>query len=323
MRVVYYKSLLNNSAEKKAYDRIQEGFMHYETEIMINGLDYVTVSKITELILLDWPELFFVSASDIMYYYADEYVRIEIKYVMPKNEAYIKLKRLDSIANKIVSHVQNMSAYDKALWLHDYLANSVIYEIYETRSAELHTLVGALINGKCVCDGYSRAYQYLCDKAGIPCFMVVGYGTDPNGNQERHAWNMLKLEDGNYFVDVTYDKKSSKQECSRAFFLLSTQQINDDHIFDERYRLPLCPKSRCPLPVITSLDDLKRRLMQDSKMNKVISEFRFVPAVKADEYIDSFIRSIQYHEIDMYEKIKHFYYPSDSEYVSTIVFSWV
>lgn len=57
----------------------------------------------------------------------------------------------------------------------------------------------ALVNGKSVCAGYARAYQYLLQQLGIPCYYCTGYsGGD-------HAWNIVKLEDGYYNVDVTWD----------------------------------------------------------------------------------------------------------------------
>ncbi len=54
-----------------------------------------------------------------------------------------------------------------------------------------------------VCEGYAKAFQYLCDLSsfnlGIYCISVTG---DNDG--ERHAWNLVHMEDGkSYLVDVT------------------------------------------------------------------------------------------------------------------------
>ena len=50
-----------------------------------------------------------------------------------------------------------------------------------------------------VCEGYAKAFQYLCDlDGGLTCYIVTG---DMNG--VGHMWNVVALEDKNYIVDVT------------------------------------------------------------------------------------------------------------------------
>lgn len=53
-----------------------------------------------------------------------------------------------------------------------------------------------------VCEGYSKAFQYLCDMTefsnAISCYTVSGY------IGEGHMWNIVTMEDGkNYHVDIT------------------------------------------------------------------------------------------------------------------------
>ena len=57
-----------------------------------------------------------------------------------------------------------------------------------------------------VCEGYSKAFKYLCDlstfEGDVQCYIVTGYmagGTGAGG----HMWNIVTLEDKNYHVDVT------------------------------------------------------------------------------------------------------------------------
>ena len=60
-----------------------------------------------------------------------------------------------------------------------------------------------------VCEGYSKAFQYLCDRTqfggGIECFTVQGYLiSDDNNKGEGHMWNILHMDDGgNYIADIT------------------------------------------------------------------------------------------------------------------------
>ncbi|MBD5139035.1 MAG: hypothetical protein HDT24_06985 [Ruminococcus sp.] len=53
-----------------------------------------------------------------------------------------------------------------------------------------------------VCEGYSKAFQYLCDLGGIECYTVTGEmsgGTGAGG----HMWNIVVLGGVSYLVDIT------------------------------------------------------------------------------------------------------------------------
>lgn len=49
-----------------------------------------------------------------------------------------------------------------------------------------------------VCEGYAKAFQYLCDLAGIDCYTVTG-----TLEGREHMWNLVPLDGQNYLVDVT------------------------------------------------------------------------------------------------------------------------
>jgi len=57
-----------------------------------------------------------------------------------------------------------------------------------------------------VCEGYSKAFQYLCDLSdfdnNVLCYSVSGemQSDDP---PEHHMWNIVSIDDENYLVDVT------------------------------------------------------------------------------------------------------------------------
>lgn len=62
---------------------------------------------------------------------------------------------------------------------------------------------------KVVCEGYSKAFKYLCDISDfdreIYCYLVTGT-LKANGSSEGHMWNIVAIDGLNYLVDVTnYD----------------------------------------------------------------------------------------------------------------------
>ncbi len=63
-----------------------------------------------------------------------------------------------------------------------------------------YSIIGALIDKTCVCQGYSMTMQYFCNAAGIDCVLVLG---------NNHAWNLVRLNGVWYEADVTwYDGES-------------------------------------------------------------------------------------------------------------------
>ncbi len=61
---------------------------------------------------------------------------------------------------------------------------------------------------KVVCEGFSKAMQYLCDmstfRSNIICYSVMGSVKLSSGGEGGHMWNIIHMDDGrNYMVDVT------------------------------------------------------------------------------------------------------------------------
>ena len=75
-----------------------------------------------------------------------------------------------------------------------------------------------------VCEGYSKAFQYLCDLStfdNAACYTAIGTlsGALVNGSSADHMWNIVRLEGNNYLVDVT---NSDIPEIDNQLFLAGT-----------------------------------------------------------------------------------------------------
>ena len=129
-----------------------------------------------------------------------------------------------------------MSEYDRALLLHDRLVKQVTYDL---DAPNAHSAYGALVDGRAVCEGYARAYQYLLYRAGIQALYISGYAG------ESHGWNAVRL-DGNYvLVDATWDDPVGVNDpdfVSHAYFGLTTAELGRDHTpsADGAYPQPNC-----------------------------------------------------------------------------------
>lgn len=91
-----------------------------------------------------------------------------------------------------------MDDLEKALALHDYLVLNCAYENDGGGNYKNYNAYNALVDGECVCQGYTLAYTDLLQRVGIP----VTYATSDAMN---HIWNMVELDNQWYHVDATWD----------------------------------------------------------------------------------------------------------------------
>ena len=143
------------------------------------------------------------------------------------------ISELEQVKNYLVGN-KTGNTYNDIKRIHDYLIDNISYD--ESLSApNIYNAYGALINKYCVCEGYSRALKYILDSMGIPCVIVVGTGTNPYGEQEKHAWNYVQCNGTWYAVDVTWDDPVAKGGAKvttadkTRYFMKGSTEFNQTH----------------------------------------------------------------------------------------------
>ena len=135
-----------------------------------------------------------------------------------------------------------------AMAIHDKLVDMVTYDnsIYEgnVRKDLGHTAYGALVADSsgipnyAVCDGYSQAYVYLLQQAGINAAVIIGMAGPSRTSAGGHAWSVVELGGEWYEVDSTWDDIGGKEE--QAERLKKENSINYvyyyDALSDEEYK---------------------------------------------------------------------------------------
>lgn len=143
---------------------------------------------------------------------------------------------LNEVQNVREYFIQNKKAttYENIKMVHDYLVDSIEYD--ETLAQEnICNLYGALINKKCVCEGYAEAFKFIMDGLDIPCVIVSGQGTNSEGQTENHAWNYVQINNEWYAVDVTWDDPIIigggflNKEAKYKYFLKGESDFNKTH----------------------------------------------------------------------------------------------
>ena len=141
--------------------------------------------------------------------------------------------QIEQVKNQIVQN-RTGNTYEDIKMVHDYLVDNINYESSLSKE-NIYNIYGALVNRECVCEGYARAFKYLLDELNIPCVMVIGTGTNSQGETENHAWNYVQLNGNWYAVDSTWDDPvvigggTASEESRYKYFLVGREIIDQDH----------------------------------------------------------------------------------------------
>ena len=140
--------------------------------------------------------------------------------------SYIKTTILPQLA------LGGKSTYQKVQAIYNWITKNVRYDYAHLNDSTYklqYTAYAAAINKTAVCQGYANLFYRLANDAGIDCRIITGTADGGNGVWGPHAWNIVKMDDGNYYcLDATWDEGRS----SYSYFLKGTAAFNEDHLVD-------------------------------------------------------------------------------------------
>lgn len=229
------------------YGMLDEAGKHLYRQIYANANDLimafapeeeVTAQRLRTVfsaVYNDHPELFWLETA-----YSGKYRRdgICVEIALRMNYTAQNLENSKAVfnekANEILAQAASLSDnYAKEKLVHDALIDRITYNM----GAEMNqSAYSALVNGQTVCAGYARAFQYLLQQLGIPCYYCTGYAG------ESHAWNIVSLDDGYYNVDTTWD---DTEGGNYDYFNKTDQDYGRTHVRQElSVYLPPCNGQR-------------------------------------------------------------------------------
>lgn len=170
----------------------------YSTFMPVEQITSDQLKNVFSAVYNDHPELFWLeTAYSCKYMSHGRCVEIDLEFNRTAQNIDEARAGFEANARQILSEAQSLpNDYEKEKFVHDKLIERVSYNL----GAEMNqSAYSALVNGQTVCAGYARAFQYLLQQLGIPCYYCTGYAG------EEHAWNIVALDDGYYNVDVTWD----------------------------------------------------------------------------------------------------------------------
>lgn len=136
---------------------------------------------------------------------------------------------------------QDLSLYQRELALHDWMLAWGEYDPGALSSGPIGDPIpnndnpyGFLTGRKGICLGYASTFHLLMELCGIECRTVEGTS---HGGTADHAWNLVKLEEEWYAVDVTWDDPMASFEIpaslAHMYFNVTSEFLRqNDHFWD-------------------------------------------------------------------------------------------
>lgn len=238
----YYRSLLS-AKEQKAYDALVQQVCLLPPEVTIPNLPADSMSRVCSALHLDNPTLFYLDYSSMekRFYPMLPTAQMRIRSLYPEDVVATLLRECEDWGRRALALLPQkpLSEEKKALWLHDIIAANVTYNDISRAS---HSLAGVFHNRIAVCEGIALAFKHLCDLCGLRCIVVVGSLRDnPHGG---HAWNLVRLDRRQVFVDVTGDlpQTGGKEPIRRTFFARTEEEMQATHLHAPLTEIPVMMK---------------------------------------------------------------------------------
>ena len=231
-----YRAMLSGE-EQAVYDEIYSNFSQRIDQFQFSGrITADRINDVTNAVYYDNPDFFWLDSSyRYSYNTQGQVLGLRVNFNETADRYDESKRKFDAAADKLIREAQKLSsAVEQEKYLHDRLLDMVEYDLNASNNQSAYS---ALVDGRSVCAGYARAFQYLMMKLGIPCYYCVGVAG------EDHAWNIVALDGGFYNVDLAWNDPidNPKGNYHYEYFNLTDDQIFYDHQRRELSRnLPAC-----------------------------------------------------------------------------------
>ena len=245
-----YYSMLSQSA-KDAYAMIYDGLSNGQTNVKLSGgMSAKDVTDAFNMVLLDHPELFWVR-TDFNYSYLEitgavTSATFNFYDFASTPEGLAKAKReFDKVADAIIVAAKGYrTAAEKELFIHDEINRLADFNSAAKYSQSAYSV---LVTHSSVCAGYARAFQYLMQKSGIPCYYCAGTADGEavaatGSTETSHSWNIVRTGISYCNVDCMWNDSVSSAYGKKQypFFNLSDKAFKYHTRTGMSVRLPAC-----------------------------------------------------------------------------------
>ncbi|MGN0696231.1 MAG: transglutaminase domain-containing protein [Oscillospiraceae bacterium] len=311
MHTYSYNSL--TSTQQYVYDVITSACLDYEDKVTFRYSDKVTFDDLFiayQTLYLDEVRLFYIDKN--ISYVSDNstgyILSMNINYSYSEDQVNTMKQEMDEKTDEILAGVtKDMSDYEVVKYIHDKLITLCDYTI---SGSYVTTSYGAIVKNKAQCQGYSRAFSYLCDLCGIETDIILG-------ESQQHMWNMVKLDGKWYHIDLTWDDPNKSDYPDAVFydyFCVSTDRMLEFRTIDgNSHELPEAESNDLEYYtynslVVSSVSEARELFAKEaakaSEEGRPVVQFRCSTSEVYEEIIDEFFSNNKQNNIlDMVDDV--------------------
>lgn len=186
---------------------------------------------------------------------------------------------------------KQMTTVQKIRFVHDYLLLNTEYDEInyknDTLTSRAYSPEGVLFDGMAVCQGYAETFQLFMDSLSIENRFIVG-----TAGGVSHAWNLVKLEDGWYHVDTTWDDPIPDKEGRVLYdhFLL-----NDKEMKSLRHKWIAKDYPSCNATKYLTVKEIYTQEVKEAEDEKLIKEYQSNGSILKSwqDYSKSYVKRYQ------------------------------
>lgn len=223
-----YAYLFLTDEQKRIYNEICDGMRHYRSEIRLSKASAVSdIEEVMNSIVYYENELYYFEPGYTVGVVGggEKAYIVGLEYSKSYDEISTQFSQMSARIYEIESKITaGMNEYDIVKLFHDELVKSVEYDKEKTSAYD------ALVLKKANCQGYSDAFSMLCNRYGIANIIVTGKFNEP------HMWNMVRINEKWYYVDVTADDPGEEKYpglIEYDYFLIPSERLLRDHSLDK------------------------------------------------------------------------------------------
>ncbi len=202
-------------------------------------IDYTTLGLTKDEALAVWkiftlenPAYYWLSTS-VYTSSTSLYLCIDKTYAAPATRRQLDVDIYVMVAEARALVRDGMRDLEIALALHDFILDRIDYSyINGTKEPETaiwaHNIIGASSVGGGVCETYAKTFHFLGTILGLDVLTVSGDAGEP------HAWNLVRIGNEWYGVDLTWDD-TKEQTHAYTHFGMGADLLAKDHTPDTPY----------------------------------------------------------------------------------------
>lgn len=221
-----YNTLTQN--QKEFYKLIYDAAAVHQDKIYLSGYGFTESDAEAAYWAFDYdnPQFFWLGNGFGTVRIENKLYSINMMYSRTKTQMETLKPQFEAAAQKIIDKaLAQDDLFDRVLVIHDSITEMTTYNA--SAPSYKSEADGPLLYGEALCEGYAKAFMYLCQAVGIQCFCVAGYAG------EDHMWNMLQLDGEWYHMDVTWDDADTYE-----YFCVPDSQMFIDHTLRNFFPVP-------------------------------------------------------------------------------------